>query len=121
MKKILFLISIVFMLVFAMPPDAPAPTGNRWDSSICSAVGFKPDVEPKAGQMVSTVKGQVTDTAKLGTAGLAVKKGDKIQITGLGNYKWKITNLRTGQSVTRWYDYNTLGSLSSTPPAPAKQ
>ena len=117
MKKILLLITIVFMLLFAMPPDAPAPTGNRWDSSICSAVGFKPDVQPKAGQMVSTVTGQVTDTAKLGAASLAVQKGDKIQMTGLGTYGWKIKNMRTGQSVTRWYDYNTLGTLSSTPPA----
>ena len=116
MKKILT-ITTVLLLLFAIPPEAPAPTGSRWDSSICSAVGFKPDSKPKAGQMVSTVTGQVTDTAKLGDAGLAVQKGDRIQMTGLGNDKWKITNLRTGQSVTRWYDYGTMGALSSTPPA----
>ena len=115
MKKILLPITIVLLLLFAIPPEAPAPTGSRWDSSICSAVGFKPDAEPKAGQMVSSVTGQVTDTAKLGTAGLAVQKGDKIQMTGLGNDKWKIKNLRTGQSVTRWYDYTGMGELSSKP------
>jgi len=117
MKKILLPISIVLLLLLAVPPEAPAPAGSRWDSSISNAVGFKPDSKPKAGQMVSTVTGQVTDTAKLGDAGLAVQKGDRIQMTGLGNDKWKITNLRTGQSVTRWYDYGTLGALTSTPPA----
>ncbi len=89
MKKILT-ITIILLLLFAVPPESPAPTGSRWDSSICSAVGFKPDAEPKAGQIVSSVTGQVTDTAKLSAAGLAVQKGDKIQMTGLGNYGWKI-------------------------------
>jgi hypothetical protein len=114
MKKILT-ITIILLLFFAVPPEAPAPTGSRWDSSICVAVGFKPDAEPKTGQMVSTVTGQVTNNAKLGVAGFAVQKGDKIQMTGLGNDKWKITNLRTGQSVTRWYDYATHGEMSSKP------
>ena len=116
MKKILT-ITTVLLLLFAIPPEAPAPTGSRWDSSICSAVGFKPDAEPKGGQIVSTVTGQVTDTAKLGAAGLAVQKGDKIQMTGLGNDKWKIKNMRTGQSVTKFYDYSALGAMSSKPPA----
>ena len=115
MKKIL-MITIVVLILFAFPPEAPAPTGNIWDASTCSAVGFKPDVEPKAGQMVTTVTGQVTDATKLSSAGLAVQKGDRIQMTGLGNYKWMIKNIRTGQSVTRWYDYNTFGSMSSKPP-----
>ncbi len=116
MKKIFLTITSILLLIFALPPEAPAPTGNRWDASICGAVGFKPDVEPKAGQIVPTMSGQVTNAAKLGAAGLAVQKGDRIQMTGLGNYKWKIKNMRTGQSVTRWYDYNTYGSLSSMPP-----
>ena len=114
MKKILA-ITIVLLFLFAIPPEAPAPTGSRWDSSICGAVGFKPNAEPKTGQMVSIVTGQVTDTAKLGAAGLVVQTGDKIQMTGLGNDKWKITNLRTGQSVTRWYDYNSFGTMGSKP------
>lgn len=120
MKKI-FMITIALLLLFAVPPEAPAPTGNIWDASICTAVGFKPDAQPKAGQMVTTVTGRVTDTTKLGAAGLAVQKGDKIQMTGLGNYKWVIKNMRTGQSVTRWYDYNALGTMTSTPPAKQKK
>jgi len=119
MKKIPT-ITIILLLLFAVPPESPAPTGSRWDSSICSAVGFKPDAEPKGGQMVSTVTGQVTNPTKLGATGLAVQKGDKIQMTGLGNDKWMIKNIRTGQSVTKWYDYSALGTLSSTPPAKQK-
>jgi hypothetical protein len=117
MKKMLLPVTTVFLLLFAVSHDAPAPTGNRWDSSICDDVGFKPDAEPKDGQIVSTVKGQVTNPTKLGTTGLAVQKGDKIQMTGLGNDKWTIKNVRTGQSVTRWYDFDSFGSMSSTPPA----
>ena len=119
MKKI-FVATIVVLLLFAVPPEAPAPTGNIWDASICSAVGFKPDVEPKAGKMITTVSGRVTDATKLSSAGLAVQKGDKIQMTGLGNYKWMIKNMRTGQSVTRWYDYDAMGSMSATPPVKQK-
>jgi hypothetical protein len=116
MKKIFFLmITTVLLLLFAVPPDAPAPTGSRWDSSICSAVGINPDAEPKSGQIISTVTGQVTNPTKLGTAGLAVRKEDRIQMTGLGNDKWTIKNVRTEQSVMRWYAYSSVGAMSSKP------
>jgi hypothetical protein len=99
----LFLAMVIFPFI---PHEAPATSGSMWHVNYSMELGFKPDVEPEALEVVSAVTGQVIDPSKLSDIGLNFQKGDRIQVIGIGNDKWQIRHMKTGQSVTAWWDYS---------------
>ena len=98
---------LAFTIILVIPHEAPAQQDTYWTAVIERQLGFKPDVEQKVGEGVSLVPGKVIDPTKLSAMGLEVQKGDRIQLIGVGNDKWQVKHMRTGKTLTVWFDYST--------------
>jgi hypothetical protein len=99
-------LSLFIIYIFlAIPQEASTQQDTFWTAHIERQLGFKPDVEQKVGDGVSFVPGKVIDPTNPSAMGLEVQDGDRIQIIGVGNDKWQIKHIRTGKSLSVWYDY----------------
>lgn len=96
---------LAFTIFIVIQHEASAQQDTYWTAHIERQLGFKPDVEQKVGEGVSLVPGKVIDPTKLSAMGLEAREGDRIQVTSTGNDKWQVKHMRTGKSMSVWYDY----------------
>jgi len=100
MKGLFLCLVLAVLALLMLPGESPAPiNGQGWIPSYSSQLGFRPDVEPDAGEIVSSVVGAVTQSAKLTSLGLASESGDRIKLIAIEG-GWKVNNLSNGKSIT---------------------
>ena len=101
-KKILPLLFITLVAILIFPP--PAPT-QYFPTAIIDYYSREygilvPDTNDQV-KVGSTVDAMVTDAEKLVLKGYrGISNGDQVKLTFLGNARWKVKFVSTGQEIT---------------------
>ena len=98
MQKASICLFIMVLVMLVLPDESPAPGGSGWLPSWTQQLGFQPDTEPEAGEIVSSVTGKVTQPGKLSGLGLQSEAGDRIKLIAIDG-GWRITNLTNGNAA----------------------